>query len=514
MNNAQFRKLVLDTPRVERGDGSPSSKGVTPAPAALPALGSKKKAFVPMTPRSVFTHTDFARQLAAQNAPPQKKFKSSAAPKGTKLGEGYIDRAKAREAAEIDAEIAERERRLEALKELARNPETGEIDMELLIQQSKAMGGDVKSTHLVKGLDFALLERVKKGEDVMGLRISSGKNDSETDIHGRDEEKLEEELDKALDKTIVPKEKEKVKKSGHKVTREELLAELKRQKQEAAEKKAAAAPPVPSLGSKFRKIGQQEPKKGDKEGKNKKKKKKAEESAGGRVKEKSKTPLGMLPPALPNAKPTPKPVEEDDDINIFDDAGTDYDPLAGLAEDDGSETDSSSSDDEKGSVKQKLPATTKETPEQDKTATEDNASASSAMASLLHPKPNYFNEKEEEKEEERYQPPTSASALLAQNPELAAALAKAAKLAPLSESSLSTEELEKQKKRKTMLEGFDRDAMDLDMGFGGTRNWEEDDEEFVEGSKSKKRKRGGKKKGDKNDAALVSKFAEEKYGKG
>ncbi|KAF8475931.1 hypothetical protein BDZ91DRAFT_788582 [Kalaharituber pfeilii] len=184
--------------------------------------------------------------------------------------------------------------------------------------------------------------------------------------------------------------------------------------QVAAAKKAAAAPLVTSLGLRSKEIGQQELKKGDKEGKT----------------------------ALPNAKPTPKPVEEDDDNNIFDDVGTDYDPLAGLAEDDGSETDSLSSDDDKDSVKQ----------------------AFSAMPPLLRPKPNYFNEKEEEEEEER-------------------------------SSAVSTEELEKQKKRKTVLEGFVRDAMDLDMGFGGTSEiGEVDDEEFVEGGKSKKRKRGERKR--------------------
>ena len=421
-----------------------------------------------------------------------------------KLGEGYVDRAKARESTEIDVEIVDRERRLEALKELARNPETGEVDMELVIQQSKAMGGDVKSTHLVKGLDFALLERVKRGEDVLGIGPKGSKSGSRLEEPGKDEERLEDELDKALDKVVVPVEKKEVKKSGHKVTREEMLAELKRQKAATASI-ATATPPVPVLDSRFKKIGQRKSKKESKDGKSLKKKAKGDT---GGEKNMSSARLGMLPPPLPAAAVVLEGKDEDDDIDIFDDVGKDYDPLAGL-EDDNSDSDSSSDE--------------KKTPEskgnqaggQEKaTAVEDTARLS--ISPPPRPKPNYFLELEDDKEE-RYEPPTSTSAFLAQNPDLAAALTKAAKLAERGgPSDTSAEKLEKEKRRKAMLENFDRDAMDMDMGFGGSRDWGDDEEEFVEGSKGgKKRKRGpkGPKKGDKNNAELVSKIATEKYGK-
>ena len=400
-----------------------------------------------------------------------------------------MDRAKARDAAEVGADIAERERRLEALKELARNPETGEVDMELVIQQSKAFGGDVKSTHLVKGLDFALLQRVKKGEDVMGLGAGGkGGVDTGKEEDCKDDDRLEVELDKALDKAVVPVEKERVKKSGKKVTREEMLAELKRQKMEAAASKAAAAQPAPLLDSRFKKIGQP------------KEKKKIEKPRKKMDKLKTKmasAPLGMLLPALPLSK---EAQDEGDEIDIFEGVGVDYDPLAGLEDDD----DSNSSDDDR--VKQRPSASSEKKQSEDEAETKGGS-----MPPPPRPKPNYFNETEEE--EERYPPhPTSASALLAQNPDLAAALAKAAKLAPKLEST--AEELEKVNKRKVMLENFDRDAMDMDMGFGGSRDWGEDEEEYVESSKGKKRKRNrGAKKGDKNDADLVSKIAAEKYGK-
>ncbi|KAF8424910.1 hypothetical protein EV426DRAFT_72826 [Tirmania nivea] len=509
MNNQQFRKLVLDAPQGERADGSSSSTGrAISGSSATSSLGSKQQSSIPMTPRSVFTQSDFSRQLLAHNAPPVKRFKSSV-PKGMKLGEGYVDRVKAREGVEIDAEVADRERRLEALKELARNPETGEVDMELVIQQSKAMGGDAKSTHLVKGLDFALLERVKRGEDVLGIGSGSkGSKSTKSEEPGKIEERLEDELDKALGKVVVPVEKEKVKKSGHKVTREEVLAELKRQKAAAAASKGAATPTIPVLDSRFKKIGQPKPKKESKYGKTLKKRVKGDVDG---EKNKFSTPLGMLPPSLPAAKVAPEEKDEDDDIDIFDDAGRDYNPLAGLES--GNDSDSDSLPDEKES-----PESNGElTDSQEKATTAENTITLSSMSPPPRPKPNYFLEPEGDKEE-RYEPPTSTSALWAQNPDLAAALAKAAKLAERGgPSGASAEELEKEKRRKAMLENVDRDAMDMDMGFGGSRDWGDDEEEIVEGSKGgKKRKRGpkGPRKGDKTNAELVSRIAAEKYGKG
>ena len=444
--------------------------------------------------RPIFTQSDFHRQLAAHNAPPTKKFKSST-PKGVKLGEGYTDRAKTRETAGVDAEIADRERRLEAVKELARNTETGEVDMELVIQQSKAMGGDIKSTHLVKGLDFALLERVKRGEDVLGL--STGGKEARSSRPDGGEARLEDELDRALDKMVIPMEKVKAKKVGKRVTREDMLAELKRQKAEAVTTKKAQPPSI--LDSRFKKIGQ--PKAGKKEtnrnGKSRDKKARALESSF--KKNKLGTALGMLPPPLPTATVA----KGEDDLDIFEDAGREYNPLASLEDEEGSGSDSSSDEDEAF-----RPANKPEEHEE-KTTDIKESNAASFMPTEPRPKPNYFLESDDDKEE--HKPSLSTSAFLIQNPDLAAALAKAAKLVPPAQPS--AEEQEKEQRRRAMLENFDRDAVDIDMGFGGSRDWG-DDEEFVEEGKGKKRKRGPKgRKGDKNDAALVSRIATEKYGK-
>ena len=64
---------------------------------------------------------DFARQLAERqreaSGHPQKKFKSSAAPKGSKLASGYVDRAKQRENEEED-DKATRIKNLEEMMKL------------------------------------------------------------------------------------------------------------------------------------------------------------------------------------------------------------------------------------------------------------------------------------------------------------------------------------------------------------------------------------------------------------
>jgi hypothetical protein len=107
---------------------------------------------------------DFARQLAearSSSSQPTKKFRSTAAPKGTKLPSAYVDRSKLRQEESTD-EKAERVKALEEMMKLQ------QIDEETFIKlRDEILGGEVTSTHLVKGLDWKLLERVRRGEDVL-----------------------------------------------------------------------------------------------------------------------------------------------------------------------------------------------------------------------------------------------------------------------------------------------------------------------------------------------------------
>ncbi len=110
MKNSDFRKL-LDTPaRVQ-----PASPAATMSPAAEEGEKPKKK---------------------------QKKFYKPQADKAEKAASAYRDRA------------AER-------RKGGDEPEEEFATMPLTADESKFLGGDVEHTHLVKGLDVALLEKVR-----------------------------------------------------------------------------------------------------------------------------------------------------------------------------------------------------------------------------------------------------------------------------------------------------------------------------------------------------------------
>lgn len=366
------------------------------------------------------------------------------------------------------------------------------------------------STHLVKGLDYALLEKVRRGEDVMGEEEEQG-GEEEEDVEGR--------LEKALEMEVVAVERKGEKKKGVQAppapkSRTEILAALKESRRAARE----AAMPV--LGAKFKKIGG--PKEKVKEKVVEREKVKYVTLPDGRVKkmvkrekpkkveleapEPTSAPLGMMPPP---PKPTAV-VEEEDDDDIFTGVGAEYDPLAGLQDDDDSSTD------EEGEA----PETKKLKPENEENTPSTSPPAEPPMPPPPpRPKLNYFNEPDTPTSD-TYKPPTASSLL--SDPTLAAALAKASLLKPLSSSSSSSSaDAEKAKRHAVLLESADRDAFDIDFGFGGSRDFgDEDDDDGYQMKKGggAKRKRGGGvkkvKKGDKDDAGIVGKIVEERYGKG
>ncbi|KAL3962077.1 hypothetical protein ACCO45_003600 [Purpureocillium lilacinum] len=326
------------------------------------ALGSRQRAFVPMTPRSVGNaQADFARQMAERNQAlrPQKKHKTSV-PKGSKLAAGYVDRAQQRQ----DEAGDDREERL---KELDQALKSGEIDRETYDKRRfDIAGGSLDSTHLVKGLDFKLLERIRRGEDVYG---NKPKNEP-----AEDEEPAEDDIDEAFNdlehQEVHAIEREKTQKKGQfstvavepgkKRSRNQILAELK------AAREAAKAQQQSSLGSKFKKIGGAKQKPGtrierdakgrevliivDEDGNEKRKVRKlqaveddepAEPKQDLSMPDPTAKPLGMEVPEEFRKREIP---EEDKDFDIFAGVGDDYDPLAGM---DGSDSDSSGSDEEK-----------------------------------------------------------------------------------------------------------------------------------------------------------------------
>ncbi|KAL4911067.1 hypothetical protein BDW74DRAFT_142371 [Aspergillus multicolor] len=593
MNNEQFRRLLFDpnkpsNPKSANASASPTgpsqtgkhgasssspqgahgSGGQTPS-AAQAMLGSRMRSSIPMTPRTL-TAPNFATQLAdyrrerdGGNPPPTKKFKSSAAPKGTKLPAGYEDRAAARLREDESAENkdAENEAKLKLLEEKFKK---GVIDENtfMRLRRELGVGGDLGSTHMVKGLDWDLLRKVRAGEDVervneerKGEEGGGGQGEGEGEVE--EEVDVDEEFDKVLEGKegevlpSAPKEKEKKKKGNmapppaaqkQRKTRDEILRELRASRAAASASAAAPAPaPVPEsvLGTRFKKIGDSKPEKKrfieqdengrrrevllitDADGNTKRKTRWLDKpgttapiavpasttaSAPEKEKEVKPKPLGMEVPADIAARiAAQKNVENDEDDDIFAGVGADYDPLG----DAGSDEDSSDSEEEEGEV------ATKPKPEQEaKKKTTGEPTTSTATA-----KPrNYFATSTNGKDEKQVESDRDRTNPLTKDPTILAALKRAAALRQAGEGSdeIADDEegVDKETllRRKRFLEEAKRrealDAMDLDYGFGGSRNEDDEDEDAVvlemEPRGGNKRKRGPKKrKGDKDSAADV-----------
>ncbi|KAI2628914.1 hypothetical protein GGS21DRAFT_526542 [Xylaria nigripes] len=512
MNNEQFRRLIAanaaKSPTANSDGASSARQGV--------ALGSRQKSSIPMTPRSVGLHkSDFTRQLAERNQTQtnQNKFRSYA-PKGSKLADGYIDRAQARQSASED-ELAVR---LKALEEAL---EKGEIDQETFDNlRSEIAGGDLSSTHLVKGLDLKLLERIRKGENIYG----------DSEVHDGEQampEDVDVELERLQNEEVAAVVKDKATKKGQfsttpvassrKRTRDQILAEMK------AARDAAKAKEEPALGTKFKKIGLKAPTtrierdgKGrevlittDENGNEKRKIRKIQSSGDDRPQKASDLmmpdpkakPLGMEVPDIYRSK-TEQP--EEDNRDIFDDVDDDYNPLAGLGEDSDSDLDRH----ETNAVKSMVTDVDKEA--------KDAVRPPPPPVSLTQPR-NYFKDaKTALVSSETLKAPAMS------DPAIQAAFKKAASLHAITKTSGEddTEERAKAERLRKMLENNDRDAEDMDMGFGTSRfeddadldeqrvklsEWGRDDEDDRhEIGGSSKRKRGPKKrKGDANNAADV-----------
>ncbi|KAF2477793.1 uncharacterized protein BDR25DRAFT_338538 [Lindgomyces ingoldianus] len=527
MNNEQFRRLILQN--------SARKDGVSSQPSAMPVLGARRSML--MTPRQAggsSTNADFARQLAERNTKvnPVKRFKSSA-PKGVKLAPGYTDRTKH----PVDDESDEKAQRIKALEEAMK---LGQIDRTVFEQLvGEITGGDISSTHLVKGLDRKLLERVKRGENV--LNSATPKDDYDVSLDAEDE------FDQFEQQEVAPIVREKAEKKGEaappppvvgqKRTRDAILAELKAQRKDAAEAATAEHERrYQALGKGFRKIGDhgetswlETDKNGrevlvirDADGKEKRKvkKRKVEEQPIEHEK------LEMLDGDqkalnLHNIPAPPPPAEAEEDEDIFEGVGSNYNPLVGLE-------DEADSDDEKAQAdpfeSAEEGANHEEGGENEERETLGQAPLGSGSEEPAIPlsRRNYFKATPSISEI-AFAPPADATVL--------AALRKVRQM-DTDSTLFHTEEQIHLKKRATLLAAVDRDMEDLDMGFGASRDddaeememegervkfseWKglgaegEDEEDGGIGKGGKKRKRGPKKKkGDKNNAVDVLKVME------
>lgn len=485
---------------------------------------------------------EFARQLAERNAELNpsngKKFRSSAAPKGTKLRSGYQDRTQLRTSGEED----EKATRVKALEDMVK---LGQMDLATFeALRDEIVGGDVKDVHLVKGLDYKLLERVRRGEDVLA---DTGTSKQVEEDHGENQQfqpeaDVDDEFEKMEERAIQPIVREQtIKKgemappppvAGQKRTRDDILNELKASRLAVAE--SAKQAHKPALGPRFMKVGEKKERskiEKDERGreilitvgddgrvKRKVKRAKVNEHDGLLMPERDAKPLGMeITPIAP-----PIVSGDEDEGDIFEGVGVDYNPLGDVEDDD---SDDGDGEGEKSSVA--TPSKPPPNPSESETSSSMPPPPMPQHQSLLRQKRNYFGDSGEEKDAT-----DDLGRNLLTDPTILAALKKASAIKPFSTSESGNEEAAaKVARRKKMLESHDRDADDMDMEFGSSRFGDAEDAEDRKvklsvwggdggeaegrGEGKEKRKRGGKKrKGDINSAADVLKVMERRRGEG
>ena len=451
------------------------------------------------------------------------------------LRSGYQDRTQFRTSGDQD----DKAMRVKALEDMVKLGQMDQATFEAL--RDEIVGGDVKDVHLVKGLDYKLLERVRRGEDVLA---DSGvpthvEEDHEEYRQLQPEADVDNEFEKMEGRAIQPIVKEQVLKkgetapplavAGQKRTRDEIIRELKASRVMAAE--SAKQVHKSALGPRFMKISEKKDRpriekdeRGreilitvDEHGRMKKKVKKAkgDENDGLLMPNKDVKPLGMqVTPVAPAVDSG-----DEDEGDIFEGVGVDYNPLGDVEDD---EDDSNESD---GEGKVSAPSLVRPESSEIKSSMSLPPPPMAQQQFPLGRKRNYFDETEEEKDttDDLGRNPLA-------DPTILAALKKASAINPFSTSESGNEEKAlKLARRKQMLESHDRDADDLDMEFGSSRfgDAEDGDDKKVKlsvwdgdggmvggrGEGQEKRKRGAKKrKGNVDSAADVLKVMERRKG--
>lgn len=434
---------------------------------------------------------------------------------------------------------------------------------------------------MVKGLDFKLLERIRNGEDIYTVSAAAKSERFGTTQTQESPDPLEKQndtlnnndaddavFDRIAEKEVAAIPKDKTVKRGQmapagalipgkKRTRDQILAEMKAARAAAAA--ATKAKEESSLSSRFRKISNKKVPGSrierdaqgrevliivDEDGHERRKIRKTSAAiipTNAEVVRKAQylppvgaKPLGMEVPDVYKKLVRQQSTQDEEGTgdDIFDDAGDDYNPLAGI------ENGSGDSDEESGNESGNDSERKREDGEVKENITRNEHTA---KKDSLHPLPaapsrrDYFvGSKTKLVSQEGYRAPSMS------DPAIQAALKKAAALKARSSSSsgdLSSHRLEndedrdetvaraREEKRKQMLSNVDRDAEDMDLGFGTSRFEDEEDadmedcgiklsewgdgddvEDRAEGTNrgGKKRKRGPKKrKGDANNAADV-----------
>ncbi|CCU76167.1 hypothetical protein BGHDH14_bgh01503 [Blumeria hordei DH14] len=523
MNNSQFRKLVNENYAPK--SGSPARRDsslILQDENRSSTLGSRARNSFPMTPRSVadFSYSTITsrQSLQRQKSPANKRIRSSDAPKGSKLPEGYVDRTKSRLNNYENESINDKVERVKSLEEVMKS---GQIDELTFVKLRDEILGDeigIERAGLVKGLDWGLLKKVKMGEiDAHDVITKSGLNKSDDC-----EQQIDNGFDELEAKQIQPLVHKSSTKKGvmapslltGKRNRNQILAELK------ASRESTLQATTSRLGCRFKKVGEpqsvtriEKDRNGrdvmisvDENGNEKRKVRRTQKEAAENERssdllmpDKSVKPLGMeVPEILQN-------LQSEECQDIFEDVGDDYFPLAELDGDDESDTEESGA-----KIDSNVDAT--KTQAEDSKVQPSNETQNPPEAVVR----DYFRATNFE-----IQPVDKTSAYKTPgllDPTILATLQKASKISlrvaidgnDEDEAKKVSALREKEERHKRMLMQDDRDAQDIDMGFGSSRledeadacetevqlsKWSKDDVlDGLNTDSRKKRKRGSKKK--------------------
>lgn len=517
------------------------------------SLFSKPRTLLETYAKELRRHGDvgrvaFARQMAErygtnnnEAAIDTKQKVRTAKPRGTQFAAGYVDRAKLR-------------------------TETEKLD------------GETQAVNTTsKGLDFLQLERARRGDVEVGDRLEEEDGTARREEAGAD---VDDEFERIETADIQAIEHVKSKKkgqfstappaAGQKRSRDQILAEMKAAREAAKQAKIEQSLSQPALGSRFKKIGTatqagsriEVDSRGrevlilvDENGHEKRKVRKVKNPAPTEEKlDGNGKVLGMEVPEFYRKKlEAEAAAAAAKEVDIFDDVGSDYDPLAGM--------DSDSSDGEADKEADESKKTTKHGSSQSdgmasdvsrsshsryrppiegsKGSTKGNIPQDGTPAPL--PRQNYFGASTLLSDTKSHSGP------LLQDPSVLGALRKAKQMREASEAEAQTQALSEEAAREArlqkLLQSSERDAEDLDMGFGSSRledtedldeaaaggkkvrlsTWKggtggerqqidgDDDDDDAGGSRGdkSKRKRGAKKrKGDGNNAEDVMRVLE------
>lgn len=187
LTNADFRRLLM-TPRTTQPSATPSSANASETQSSKTTSSSKFD--------SGGSHDK--AELRRKKKIFYAKLKKQEENKMAELAEKYRDRAKERRVgANPDYQSQDPVAVASGYRAVAPDMKSGMDAAERrrqMIQESKFLGGDMEHTHLVKGLDYALLQKVKS-------EITAKETEQETEMenlvitkHMKDKPKEEEEM--------------------------------------------------------------------------------------------------------------------------------------------------------------------------------------------------------------------------------------------------------------------------------------------------------------------------------